>query len=151
MKYKGILLALAILILACGVQSAFAEGATVGDCSFTMPDDYVIVEQGTSAISIGSNDHTTFITVGTNIPQTPDAVRDTFEGNGEKYVDNKTYEYEGYNITQLNFIDTDGYYHYIYVCKNDGNSIGINMLCKNEQPQLGDDSNPATGILSSIM
>ena len=150
MKYKGILLALAILILACGIQSTFAEDATAGNHTFTMPDNYVIVEQTDDQISIGDNDHTTYISINFKIKLTPDAVKQSLEKSGEKYLDNKTMTVNGYNVTQMNFEDSDGYYHYIYLCKKGGESIGINLLSKNNCTDIGDNANPATGILSSL-
>ena len=150
MKYKGILLAFAILILACGMQSAFAEDATAGNHTFTVPDNYVIAEQSGNIISIGDNDHTTYITIGFNIKETPDSIKKTLESSGEKYIDNKTVTVSGYNVTQMNFEDSDGNYHYMYICKKGNETIGINMLCKNKCADLGDNSNPVTGILSSL-
>ena len=150
MKYKGIILALAILILACGIQSTFAEDATAGNHTFTMPDNYVIVEQTDDQISIGDNDHTTSLVIAFNVKQTPDQVKKSLEDSGEKFIDSKTVKVNGYDVTQMSFEDDNGYYHYIYLCKKGDESIGINLLSKNKCADIGDNSNPATGILSSL-
>lgn len=150
MKYKGILLALVLLILACSMQSAFAEDVTVDNHTFTMPDNYVVMEQSNDKISIGDHDNTNSIVIAFNIKQTPDQVKKSLEDSGEKFIDSKTVKVNGYDVTQMSFEDDNGYYHYIYICKKGDETIGINLLSEKKCTDIGDNANPATGILSSL-
>lgn len=150
MNYKIILFGLILLILACGVQSVFAGEETVNGYKLTVPDDYTVTEQGTSSISLGEKNHNAHIIIQFNVKQTPADVRAHLSKQGSKYIDNKTYDFGDYKITQLNFQDSDGNFQYMYLCKKGDETIGINMQSKNEQPQIGDNGNPLTGILSSI-
>lgn len=54
-----------------------------------------------------------------------------------------------YNIVQLEY-DSDGYPYYGYLCQKDDLIIGMTLMCKNKMPDIGDESNPVTGILDSV-
>ena len=150
MKYKTIILALVLLILACSAQSVFAEDATAGKYTMTVPDGYSVQENTSSTIAIGDDDHTTYMVIAFNVPQKVNEIRSSVEEDGATFINQTNYTYEGYNITQFDFQDADGYNQYIYYCQKGNDTIGINCLTKNTYPAVGDDANPATSILSSI-
>lgn len=150
MKYKTIVLALILLIIACGAQSAFAEDATAGNFTMTVPDGFSVQQNTSSLIGIGDDDHTAYILIGFNVSQKVSEIRSTIEEEGATFLNQTNYTYAGYNITQFDFEDVDGYNQYVYYCQKGNDTIGINTLTKNEYPAIGDDANPATSILSSI-
>lgn len=150
MKYKTIILALIILIIACGAQSVFAEDATVGNHTMTVPDNYVVVDNTSSSIAVGDNAHTTLIKIGFDVSQTADEIKSNVQGTGSKFIKETKYNYAGYEITQFDFQDSEGNSQYIYYCQKGKDTIGINLMSTHTYPAIGDNGNPATNILSSI-
>ena len=150
MKYKTIILALIILIIACSAQSVFAEDATAGKHTMTVPDGYGVQDNTSSRIEMGDDNHTTYIKIGFDVSQTPDEVKTNVEGSGSKFVKQTNYNYAGYNITQFDFTDSNGHYQYIYYCQKGKDTIGINLMSTHTYSAVGDNGNPVTSILSSI-
>ena len=113
MKSKSIILAIAVLIMACSITAIAAESASVGDYTFEIPDDYKSTDiTDTQATLEKDNTHAIVVIFADSVSSSEDA-KSNLESKGYTYIGQNSYDANGYSINQQNF-EKDGLTVYSY-------------------------------------
>lgn len=150
MKSKSIILAIAVLIMACSITAIAAESASVGDYTFEIPDDYKSTDiTDTQATLEKDNTHAIVVIFADSVSSSEDA-KSNLESKGYTYIGQNSYDANGYSINQQNF-EKDGLtvYSYDFEMKDGKYSVITYTIPSSEQPGENED-NPVTDIIKSL-
>jgi hypothetical protein len=150
MKSKSIIIALAVLILACSVTAIAAESASVGDYTFDYPDDFKVNSTSdTQAVFEKDNTHAIVVLFSDSVASSDDA-KTNLESKGYEFLGENTYDAEGYSVTQQNF-EKDGLtvYSYNFQMKDGKYCVITYTIPSSEQPGENED-NPITEIIKTL-
>lgn len=150
MKSKSIILALAVLILACSMTAIAAENVDVAGHTFEVPDGYKI-DNTTDEQVIFTNDDGYAIVVlfSDEIANSDDAIK-TLEAKGYKFIAEETYDSSDYKVSQQNY-EKDGLTVYSYNFElDDGKYCVCTLTIPSDHTAPEGDDNPVTGIIKTI-
>lgn len=150
MKNKSIILALAVLIVACSITAIAAESASVGDYSFDIPKDYNAINiTDTQANLEKDNTHAIVVIFADSVANDDDA-KASLESQGYEFLGQRSYDANGYSVDQQNF-EKSGLtvYSYNFEMKDGKYCIITYTIPSSEQPGENED-NPVTDIIKSL-
>ena len=140
MKNKSIILAIAVLIMACSITAIAAESASVGDYTFEIPDDYKSTDiTDTQATLEKDNTHAIVVIFADSVSSSEDA-KSNLESKGYTYIGQNSYDANGYSVTV---------YSYDFEMKDGKYCVITYTIPSSEQPGENDD-NPVTDIIKSL-
>ena len=146
MKIKSIFM-IGVLVLTLVTASAiYADTVVVGNSSFSIPDGYTVVENGTQTILYNDD---VAITMYQGPIIDPSEAKQKRISSGYTFIEDADYEYAGATINQQNY-KSDGVYTCVYTLEKNNKTyiITLNVDEKNEVPSNED--NPVTEIIRTL-
>ena len=126
MRFKYLFLSMLLLILAFNMGAIAAEDATIGDYSFTIPEDYNITNQTDDVILLEDSVQYYSLSI-TDVKENLDneeilkrlmsqGYELEKEGNSTKGI---------FNVTEYTYNFKDAYYGFLYICENGDDKLVI--------------------------
>lgn len=115
-----------VLILACSISAISAEDATIGDYSFTIPEDYNITNQSDDVILLEDSVQYYSLSI-TDVKEKMDneeiLKRLTSQGYELEKEGNST---KGiFNVTEYTYNFKDAYYGFLYICEDGDDKLVV--------------------------
>ena len=150
MKSKSIILALAVLIMACSITAIAAESASVGDYTFEIPDDYKSTDITDTQATLEKDDTHAIVVIFADSVSSSEDAKSNLESKGYPYIGQNRYDANGYSVNQQNF-EKDGLtvYSYDFEMKDGKYCVITYTIPSSEQPGENED-NPVTDIIKSL-
>ena len=126
MKFKFLLLGLMVFIMLSGISSVSAENATVGDYSFTIPDEFSIVNQTEDMVYL--EDSLSFYSISLTLADESLDNEDIMKrllSQGYELEKEGNYTKGIFNVTEYTYNFKDAYYGFLYLCENGDDRIVI--------------------------
>ena len=126
MKFKFLFLGLMVFIMLSGISSVSAENATVGDYSFTIPDEFSIVNQTEDMVYL--EDSLSFYSISLTIADESLDDKEIMKrllSQGYELEKEGNYTKGIFNVTEYTYNFKDAYYGFLYLCENGDDRIVI--------------------------
>lgn len=140
-----------LLVFAFTIAAASAENAKLGDYTFTIPDDWEIVEQTDDGVKLESIDVQTITVSLSKEKLNPDELFKRLEAQGFEVNDHieDNYQEGPFNVSKY-ALEYDVYTGYAYVCENNDDLILICHVTPSEDDLEGSFDDVVNDILSSL-
>ena len=150
---KTFLLFIAVIFIAT-VGIAVAEDVTVEPFKFTVPDGYTVVSSDDTTCAM-QKDANNAISFASEVSDDLAAAKQTLIDQGKTFIEEKSIDYEGMNITLQEFSADFGgttLYSYNYIMLSEDGNFVVTVATDDAafDSDLNSDSNPAKVIFDTI-
>ena len=126
MKFKFLFLGLMVFIMLAGISTVSAENATVGDYTFTVPDEFSIVNQTEDMVYL--EDSLSFYSISLTVADESLDDKEIMKrllSQGYELEKEGNYTRGIFNVTEYTYNFKDAYYGFLYLCENGDDRIVI--------------------------
>ncbi|RAP54556.1 MAG: hypothetical protein BZ137_01580 [Methanosphaera sp. rholeuAM130] len=147
MKKNQMITLLSLFILICGLSTIYAEDATVGSSTFTLPDGYT-VNQTNESVTMLTGENSVIVIYEGDVINLEDAKQARIDA-GYEFIGEDTYDCDGISLNQQNF-KKDNINACIYTFNKDNKNYIIVFTIPEGQEIPSYEANPVTGIIDSL-
>ena len=148
MKAKSIFLVLLMTLTLFSITAIYAEEATVGDSTFTVPDGFSINETTDNTVTLTGNDNTAIAIYSGDTKSIEDARQSRLDA-GFTLSGEETYDVNGIAVNQQN-CNKDGINSCVYTFNKNGKDYIISYNLVEGQDIPSNEDNPVTEIVNSL-